>query len=197
MATPLAAALVGFVSDTPPLVKLAVTVDESVVTTLPPESSTLTTGWVARAAPLASVVLGWVVMTSWVAAPVDMVMVVEAARGEAVTGEGQGVGVPFSAVEGQAREGGHAAGERCPGAVAAMEPPPLAIDALAVPELTEVTTLPPESSTLTTGWVARAAPLASVLEGWVVMTSLVAAPVDIVMLVEAAEVKPSPVKVRV
>ena len=43
---------------------------------------------------------------------------------------------------------------------AAMEPPaPEAIDAVAVPELTEVTTLPPESSTLTTGWVARAAPL--------------------------------------
>ena len=79
MATPLAAALVGFVSDTPPLVKLAVTVDESVVTTLPPESSTLTTGWVARAAPLASVVLGWVVTTSLVADPVDMVMFVEAA----------------------------------------------------------------------------------------------------------------------
>ena len=69
MATPLEAAVVGFVSDTPPLVKLAVTVDESVVTTLPPESSTLTTGWVARAAPLASVLEGWVVMTSWVAAP--------------------------------------------------------------------------------------------------------------------------------
>ena len=81
---------------------------------------------------------------------------------------------------------------------AAMEPPaPEAIDAPAVPELTEVTTLPPESSTLTTGWVARAAPELAVLEGWVVMTSWVAAPVDIVMLVEAAEVKPSPVKVRV
>ena len=70
VAVPLAAALVGFVSDTPPLVKLAVTVDESVVTTLLPESSTLTTGWVARAAPLASVLEGWAVMTSLVAAPV-------------------------------------------------------------------------------------------------------------------------------
>ena len=80
MATPLAAAWVGFVSDTPPLVKLAVTVDESVVTTLPPESSTLTTGWVARAAPLLAVVLGSVVMTSLVADPVDTVMLVEAAE---------------------------------------------------------------------------------------------------------------------
>ena len=82
MATPLEKASVGFVSDTPPLVKLAVTVAESVVTTLPPESSTLTTGWVARAAPLASVVEGWVVMTSWVAAPVDTVMVSTSRRGE-------------------------------------------------------------------------------------------------------------------
>ena len=78
MATPLAAALLGFVRDTPLLVKFAVTVDESVVTTLPPESSTLTTGWVARAAPLASVVEGSVAMTSWVAAPVDTVMFDEA-----------------------------------------------------------------------------------------------------------------------
>ena len=80
VATPLAAASVGFVSDTPPLVKLAVTVDESVVTTLPPESSTLTTGWVARATPLASVVLGSVVMTRWVAAPVETVMVLDTAE---------------------------------------------------------------------------------------------------------------------
>ena len=42
---------------------------------------------------------------------------------------------------------------------AAIEPPARAIVAVAVPELTEVTTLPPESSTLTTGWVPRAAPL--------------------------------------
>ncbi len=114
MATPLAAALVGFVSDTPPLVKFAVTVDVSVVTTLPPESSTLTTGWVARAAPLASVAEGWVVTTSLVAAPVDMVMVFEAAVVKPAAGEGQGVGGAGHGVEGQAREGGHAAGEACP-----------------------------------------------------------------------------------
>ena len=71
------------------------------------------------------------------------------------------------------------------------------IVAVAVPELTVVTTLPPESSTLTTGWVPRAAPLSSVDPGSVVMTSWVAAPVDMVMFDEAAEVKPSPVKVRV
>ena len=81
---------------------------------------------------------------------------------------------------------------------AAMEPPlPEWIDALAVTELTEVTTLPPESSTLTTGWVASAAPEFAVDEGSVPMTSWVAAPVEIVMFYEAAVVKPSPVKVRV
>ena len=60
-----------------------------------------------------------------------------------------------------------------------------------------VTTLPPESSTWTTGWMPRAAPELAVVEGSVAMTSLVAAPVEMVMLVEAADVKPSPVKVRV
>ena len=48
------------------------------MTTLPPESSTLTTGWVPRAAPLA-VEPGLVVKTSWVADPVDTVMVFDTA----------------------------------------------------------------------------------------------------------------------
>ena len=58
------------------------------------------------------------------------------------------------------------------------------------------TTLPPESSTLTTGWALKAAPLVE-LPGEVVNTSWVAAPVDMVMFDEAAEVKVSPLKVRV
>ncbi len=44
------------------------------VTTLPPESSTWTTGWALKATPLVELP-GDVVNTSWVAAPVDMVMV--------------------------------------------------------------------------------------------------------------------------
>ena len=59
-----------------------------------------------------------------------------------------------------------------------------------------VTTLLPESSTLTTGWVVSAAPDAPAA-GWVVKTSWVAVPVETVMPFEAAEVKPPPVKVRV
>ena len=59
-----------------------------------------------------------------------------------------------------------------------------------------VTTLLPESSTLITGWVVSAAPDVPDA-GWVVNTSWVAAPVETVMPVEATDVKPSPVKVRV
>src|SRR5450755_2160263 len=42
------------------------------VTVLPPLSSTVTTGWVVQATPLAPP-LGWVVTASWVAAPTVMV----------------------------------------------------------------------------------------------------------------------------
>ena len=81
---------------------------------------------------------------------------------------------------------------------AAMEPPePEAMDALAVPVLTEVTTLPPESSTLTTGWVARAAPEFAVLEGSAVMTSWVAVPVETVMVFDTAVVSPPSENVKV
>ena len=43
-----------------------------VVTMLPPTSSTVTTGWVVQAAPLAPPP-GWALKTSWVAAPMVMV----------------------------------------------------------------------------------------------------------------------------
>ena len=78
VATPELATAVLFDTDTPPEVMVAVTVEPSPVTTLPPESSTLTTGWVASAAPLLSVVEPGVVMTSWVGAPVAMAMLAEA-----------------------------------------------------------------------------------------------------------------------
>ena len=44
----------------------------ALVTVLPPASSTVTAGWVPQAAPLAPPP-GWVVKTSWVAAPKVMV----------------------------------------------------------------------------------------------------------------------------
>ena len=56
--------------------------------------------------------------------------------------------------------------------------------------------MPPESSTVTTGCALKATPLLE-LPATCLNTSWVAAPVEIVMLVEAADVKPSPVKVRV
>ena len=81
---------------------------------------------------------------------------------------------------------------------AAMEPPaPEAMVVLAVLVLTEVTTLPPESSTLTTGWVPRAAPEFAVVEGWVVMASWVAAPADTVMVFDTAVVSPPSENVKV
>ena len=55
--------------------------------------------------------------------------------------------------------------------------------------LGEVTTLPPESSTLTTGWALKATPLA-VLAGVVLNTSWVAAPALMVKLPEVPEVNP-------
>ena len=72
--------------------------------------------------------------------------------------------------------------------------PPLAVSVIVCDE--EVTTLPPESSTLTTGWVENAAPEAAAT-GWVEKSSCVAAPVVTVMFDEAADVKPSPLKVKV
>src|SRR5579871_5716547 len=51
-----------------PVLIVAVMVPEALVTTLPAESSTLTTGWVLSAEPLAAPE-GWVVTTNWVAVP--------------------------------------------------------------------------------------------------------------------------------
>ena len=82
-------------------------------------------------------------------------------------------------------------------APAVMAPPaPETMLALAVPVLSPVSTLPPESSTLTTGCWLSAAPEASLALGEVVMTSLEAAPVAMAMLFELALVKLSPVKLN-
>jgi hypothetical protein len=68
-----------------------------------------------------------------------------------------------------------------------------AVRAIVIEEL--VTTLPAESSTFTTGWVARVAPEAPPT-GWVVKTSLVAVPkvegekLELVAPVRAPEVAP-------
>ena len=79
VATPELATAVLLVTDTPPEVIVAVTVEPSPVTTLPAESSTLTTGCWLSAAPEASLALGEVVMTSLEAAPVAMAMLFELA----------------------------------------------------------------------------------------------------------------------
>ena len=48
------------------------TVPLSVVTGLAPLSSTVTTGWVAKLVPSVTPPTGWVVTTSWLAAPTVM-----------------------------------------------------------------------------------------------------------------------------
>ena len=166
------------------------------VTTLPPESSTWTTGWALKATPLVELP-GEALNTSLGGRPGGHGDVRRGGRREAVTGEGEGVDGAVRAVESQAEKVATPL-EKVPEVPpAAMEPPaPEAIDALAVPELTE-TTLPPESSTLTTGWVPRAAPEFAVLEGSVVMTSWVAAPVDTVMVFDTAVVSPPSENVKV
>ena len=59
-----------------------------------------------------------------------------------------------------------------------------------------MTTLPPESSTLTTGWVLKATPLVE-LPGDVVNTSLVADPVAREKVVEVPLVRPVLAALRV
>jgi hypothetical protein len=59
-----------------------------------------------------------------------------------------------------------------------------------------VTTLPPESSTLTTGWVENAAPFVAD-DGEAVKTSWVAAPTPKLKLVEVVDVSPELVAPRV
>ena len=57
-----------------------------------------------------------------------------------------------------------------------------------VPVVTDVTTLPPVSSTLTTGCTARATPVASDALGSVVTTSFEGAPTVTLTVVETAAV---------
>ena len=72
------------------------------------------------------------------------------------------------------------------------EPAPGPLDFANVTEpVSLVTVLPYESCTVTTGWVARAVPMATPPTGWVVNTSLFAAPAVITTLLEApVEVEP-------
>ena len=62
-------------------------------------------------------------------------------------------------------------------------------DGVSVIEAEELTTLPPESSTLTTGWLVKFTPLVE-LPGEVVNTKWLADPVASEKLLEVAEVRP-------
>ena len=161
------------------------------VTTLPPESSTWTTGWVLKSTPLVELP-GEVVKTSLVADPVDSEKVLEVApvspleaAVEAVARAGGPRGAPG--------ESGHAARRRSSGLVVQLNVPDEAVSVMEADE--ELTRLPPESSTLTTGWAVKATPLVE-LPGEVVKTSLVADPVDNEKAAEVAPVSPVEAAVR-
>ena len=64
VATPATAVALAFVTETPPVVIRAVAVDVSEAITFPAASSTFTTGFWARTAPLGALDEGWVVMTN-------------------------------------------------------------------------------------------------------------------------------------
>ena len=139
------------------------------VTVLPEESLTVTTGWVVNAVLLIAPD-GWVEMTSCVAAPKVMVtdVVVE------VSPVDEAVSVLLVVVPVRV----HPAKVAIPPVVVSEQPvrvpvPEVTARVTVAPEFNTV--LPDESSTVTAGWVVNAAPLAAP-EGAVVTASLVAAP---------------------
>ena len=80
----------------------------SLVMTLPNGSSSLTTGWVAKATPAVAVADGCVVMTSWLAAAGLTTTLLDVGREPAGVG-GEGDVHRLGLVVGQAAEGRHAA----------------------------------------------------------------------------------------
>ena len=78
-----------------------------------------------------------------------------------------------------------------------VPPAPIVIAAVAAPEVTLVTTLPPESSTLTTGCWARTTPDAVEVLGSVAMTSFDAVPSVTATLADIAGARAPSLKVSV
>ena len=149
------------------------------VTTLPPESSTLTTGCGARAAPL-SRCAGLGGDDQLGGRPGGHGDVRRGRRREAVTGEGQGVDGAAHAVERQAAEGGHARREGARGAARGDGAASARVDRRAGgARVDRGDHVAAGVLDLDDGLRARAAPLFSVAEGSVVMTSWVAVPVAI------------------
>ena len=161
---------------------------------MPLESSTLITGWVDRAAPEASVLEGAVEITSLVAAPVARVMVLEAALVKVPLEKVSVVVAPLSPLRVSPLK------VATPAVMVAVAPAEMVgapVEVAVMVPVALVTTLPPESSTLATGWTDRAAPLVALEEGWVVMTTWVAAPAETVMVPDTAVVSAPSEKVSV
>jgi hypothetical protein len=178
VATPATAVAEGLVSDTPPAVNVAVTIDVLVVTTLPCASSTLTTGTTAKVAPLATLVEGWVVTTNFDATPANMAIVAVTGVRALIVGALK-VSVYDAATAPVSTRPLNVA---LPVAVVtyAYEPavtvaPTLDAAVIKVREY-PVLMLPPKSSTVTTGWAASTAPLVVVKLGAVVNANFAATP---------------------
>ncbi len=174
VATPATAATLALETVKPPDVKVALTVEVLVVTMLPPASSIFKTGCWASAAPLGAADEGSVTITSFEAPPADTVIVEETA---AVSPPSVNVSVYVPAEPVRSRPLKVATPATATAvALATDDPTGGAVMAAVTVEVFERTTLLLASSTLTTGWTTRATPLGSLVDGWVVMTSLVAGP---------------------
>jgi hypothetical protein len=152
------------------------TVELSDVTTLPPASSTATTGWVVNAVPPAAPE-GWFVKASCAAAPTATLKALVVAEVSEPSVASSAYPVPSVLILQPLKE-------KIPDDSVAEQPDsapgppdvgvPVAIERVTV-ELSEVTTLPEASSTDTTGSVPNALPPVAP-EGWVVTASWCAAP---------------------
>jgi len=162
----------------------SVTAADDEVTTLPPESSILMTGWVEKADPEAPAT-GWVVKINWVAAPgldgEKLALVDERAPDVAV----KVYDVPTTPTK------LHVATVTTPAfGVRLVQSVMVPADAVKViGEVDDVTTRPDESSMVTTGCVVNAEPEGPAM-GWVVKTNCDATPVILKLLLVAERSAP-------
>ena len=181
------------VHDSVPPEGARVTEADDEVTVFPPASWTMTTGWEPKAAALVAVVEGWVVKTTLVAVP-------KAARVKALEVALREPDVAFSvnepAVPDRVQEVKEATPEENDAVQLVSVPPVPELMAIVMAVEYDVTTLPDESSTFTTGVVDMTVALMAP-DGWVVKTNCDAAPGVNVTALVVSDVKDPSVAVRV
>jgi hypothetical protein len=148
----------------------SVTVEVSVVTVLPPASSTATAGWVPKAVPPVAAA-GDVVKARWVAWPTVTLNELEVA-GVSDPSVAVSVCIPALLTEQPVKAATPAA---APVGAQPESPPGPEPTAKVTVDVAEVTVLPSASSIVTTGWVAKAVPPLAPA-GSVVIASWLASP---------------------